>query len=316
MAGGITAAVIGGGALIYAATQQSNAAQSAANTQANASGAATAAQSAALDKQIALNQPFVTSGVNAVNKLNAQPGYTPAAFNFQADPGYAFSLAEGNKQMNATAAAKGGLISGNALTAGQQYGQGLGSTYYQQAYNNYLSNNAQNLQAYNTNTANTQYLANLGQNSANNTGNAIGNFGNAAASNIIGAGNANAAGQVGSANAYTSAVGQGIGAYQTNALLSSLRNNNTSAYNGTSTYDGSVGAFSDIRTKENIELVGYLSSGLPVYDYDYKPEFKDHELAGHGRFRGVMAQDVQKVIPEAIITMPDGYMAVNYNLIH
>ena len=236
MAGGITAAVIGGGALIYAATQQSNAAQGAANTQANASGAATAAQSAALDKQIALNQPFVTSGVNAVNKLNAQAPYTPSAFNFKADPGYAFTLEQGNKQMNATAAARGGLISGNALTAGQQYGQGLGSTYYQQAYGNYLANNAQNLQAFNTNTANTQYLANLGQNSANNTGNAIGNFGNAAASNIIGAGNANAAGQVGSANAYTSAVGQGIGAYQTNALLSSLRNSNTSAYTGPNNY--------------------------------------------------------------------------------
>ena len=316
MSGGITAAVIGGGALIYAATQQSNAAQGAANTQANASGAATAAQGAALDKQIALNEPFVTSGVTAVNKLNAQTPYTPKPFSFTADPGYAFTLAEGNKALNASAAARGGLISGNALTAAQKYGQGLGSTYYQQAYGNYLANNAQDLQAFNTNTANTQYLANLGQNSANNTGNAIGNFGNAAASNIIGAGNANAAGQVGSANAYTSAIGQGIGAYQTNALINSIRNNNTSAYNGTATYDGSVGAFSDIRTKENIELVGYLSNGLPVYDYDYKPEFKDHELAGHGRFRGVMAQDVQKVIPEAIITMPDGYMAVNYNLIH
>ena len=145
MAGGITAAVIGGGALLASAYMGSQASQSAANTQANASGAATAAQSAALDKQIALNQPFVTSGVNAVNKLNAQAPYTPSAFNFKADPGYAFTLAEGNKALNASAAARGGLISGNALTAAQKYGQGLGSTYYQQAYGNYLSKNAQDL---------------------------------------------------------------------------------------------------------------------------------------------------------------------------
>ena len=79
---------------------------------------------------------------------------------------------------------------------------------------------------------------------------------------------------------------------------------------------GGLGAMSDIRTKENIELVGYLPNGLPVYDYDYKPEFKDHELAGHGRFRGVMAQDVEKVIPKAVMTMLNGYMAVNYGVLN
>ena len=212
------------------------ASQNAANTQANSAAAATAQQQAALDKQIALNQPFYDVGVAANKGLSTQAPYTPAAFNFQADPGYAFTLAQGNKQMNATAAARGGLISGNALTAGQQYGQGLGSTYYQQAYNNYLANNAQNLQAYNTNTANQQFLANQGQSSANQTANSIGNFGNSAASNTIGAGNALAAGQVGSANAYTGALNTGINAYQTNALISSIRGNgNTSAYTPTST---------------------------------------------------------------------------------
>ena len=214
----------------------SQASQNAANTQANSAAAATAQQQAALDKQIALNQPFYDVGVAANKGLSTQAPYTPAAFNFQADPGYAFTLAQGNKQMNATAAARGGLISGNALTAGQQYGQGLGSTYYQQAYNNYLANNAQNLQAYNTNTANQQFLANQGQSSANQTANSIGNFGNSAASNTIGAGNALAAGQVGSANAYTGALNTGINAYQTNALISSIRGNgNTSAYTPTST---------------------------------------------------------------------------------
>ena len=231
---GVATAIVG--ATVVGGYLASQASSNAAQTQANAAGQATASNNANLERQIGINAPFVAAGTNAMNKLSAQAPYTPKPFSFTADPGYAFTLAEGNKALNASAAARGGLISGNALTAAQKYGQGLGSTYYQQAYNNYLSNNAQNLQAYNTNTANTQYLANLGQNSANNTGNAIGNFGNAAASNIIGAGNANAAGQVGSANAYTSAVGQGIGAYQTNALLSSLRNSNTSAYTGPNNY--------------------------------------------------------------------------------
>ena len=230
VAGGIAVA---GLASAYMGSQAS---QSAAQTQANAAGQATASNNANLERQIGINAPFVTAGTNAMNKLSAQAPYTPSAFNFQADPGYAFTLEEGNKQLNATAAARGGLISGNALTAAQQYGQGLGSTYYQQAYGNYLSKNAQDLQAYNVNTSNNQFLTNIGQASANNTGAAIGTTAASNASNIIGAGNATAAGQVGSANTYTSALNNGVNAYQTNALINSIRNNNTSAYTGPNNY--------------------------------------------------------------------------------
>jgi hypothetical protein len=71
--------------------------------------------------------------------------------------------------------------------------------------------------------------------------------------------------------------------------------------------------FSDIRMKENIELIGYMKNGLNVYDFEYKPEYKD--AAGHGRFRGVMAQEVEKVIPYAVITLDDGYKMVDYSLL-
>ena len=72
---------------------------------------------------------------------------------------------------------------------------------------------------------------------------------------------------------------------------------------------------SDIRTKENIVHVGYLPNGLAVYEYEYKPEFKDSPYAGHGRFRGVMAHEVEKVIPDAVFEL-DGYKAVDYSKIH
>jgi hypothetical protein len=71
-----------------------------------------------------------------------------------------------------------------------------------------------------------------------------------------------------------------------------------------------VGTFSDIRTKENIVKVGILENGLPVYLYEYKPEFKAE--AGEGRFLGVMAHEVEEVKPEAVITRPDGYKMVDY----
>jgi len=77
-----------------------------------------------------------------------------------------------------------------------------------------------------------------------------------------------------------------------------------------------VAAMSDIRTKENIEVVGYLPNGLLVYEYEYKPEFKDHKHAGHGRYRGLMAHEVEKVIPEAVFEMDNGYKAINYSKVN
>lgn len=72
---------------------------------------------------------------------------------------------------------------------------------------------------------------------------------------------------------------------------------------------------SDIRTKENIEVVGQLPNGLLVYEYEYKPEFKNRKYFGHGRFRGVMAHDVEH-IPGAVFTTEDGYKVVDYSKVN
>lgn len=72
-----------------------------------------------------------------------------------------------------------------------------------------------------------------------------------------------------------------------------------------------AGMFSDIRMKENIVEVDKTEAGVPVYEFEYKPEFKD--VAGHGRFRGVMAQEVEKVFPEAVFVASNGYKAVDYS---
>jgi len=218
------------GAVVGSSLIGAVASNKAAGTQAQASRDATAAQQDAMNKQIALNQPFYDTGVNAMNKLAGQAAYTPEKFNYAADPGYAFRFNEGMKGLNATAAARGGLISGNALKGATDYGQAAGSQEYQNAYNRYLTNNAQNLQAYNTNTANQQYLANLGQSSANNQANQIGNFGNAAAGNMIGAANAQASGMVGGANALSSGVGTYLNYSQNQNMLNAFNNRNMSAY--------------------------------------------------------------------------------------
>ena len=73
---------------------------------------------------------------------------------------------------------------------------------------------------------------------------------------------------------------------------------------------GGAAMMSDIRTKENIKYLGQLTNGLPFYEFEYKPEFK--AFGGKGKFIGVMAQDVEKVTPEAVIELPSGYKMVNY----
>jgi hypothetical protein len=75
---------------------------------------------------------------------------------------------------------------------------------------------------------------------------------------------------------------------------------------------GGAALMSDIRTKENIKHINWLPNGLPVYTYEYKEEFKDHPLAGHGTHTGVMAHEVEVMYPNAVITLDNGYKAVDY----
>ena len=77
---------------------------------------------------------------------------------------------------------------------------------------------------------------------------------------------------------------------------------------------GAAAIMSDIRTKENIVPLGWSFKGLPVYEYEYKPEWKSE--AGHGKYIGVMAHEVEQVMPEAVITRLDGYKMVNYGALN
>jgi hypothetical protein len=73
-------------------------------------------------------------------------------------------------------------------------------------------------------------------------------------------------------------------------------------------------AFSDTRMKENVSKIGETATGLGVYSFEYKPEFKD--IAGHGSFVGVMAQEVEQAIPEAVSVADNGYMMVDYSKVN
>ncbi len=71
--------------------------------------------------------------------------------------------------------------------------------------------------------------------------------------------------------------------------------------------NGEVVAPSDIRLKSDIEQVGIASNGLRLYNFRY--------FWSDAVYQGVMAQDVQKAFPEAVVTMPSGFMAVDYGML-
>ena len=64
-------------------------------------------------------------------------------------------------------------------------------------------------------------------------------------------------------------------------------------------------ALSDRRLKSNIERIGTHKLGIGIYEYD---------IFG-GRQQGVMADEVEKVMPEAVLMHPSGYKMVNYGLL-
>jgi hypothetical protein len=76
-----------------------------------------------------------------------------------------------------------------------------------------------------------------------------------------------------------------------------------------------LGWFSDVRTKENIVFVRKLKTGINLYRFEYKKEFKDLPYAGHGIFHGLMAHEVEKVYPQAVSVHDNGYKVINYSLL-
>ena len=125
---------------------------------------------------------------------------------------------------------------------------------------------------------------------------------------------------VNSANQATTAGPDLLGAAgsQYNAAMGNFNSGVAQQANFNSGLMGLAGAgiaASDIRMKENIDPIGVANNGLTVYRFEYKPEFKDHELAGHGFHYGYMAQEVEQVFPYAVKTLDDGYKVVDYGLL-
>jgi hypothetical protein len=169
--------IIPAAASLIGGKMQADASRSAADTANAAADRAAELQRRMYEENVARQKPFYDVGVNALPGLVKASEYTPFSMkNFQQDPGYAFRLSEGQKQLDRQAASRGGLISGGALKAATRFGQEMGSQEYTNAFNRYQAEREarlrplQALTGMGGTTANT--LGTAGQTTASNIGNA------------------------------------------------------------------------------------------------------------------------------------------------
>ena len=197
--------------------------------------------------------PYRESGVANLNQLNTLLGiggntgaadygrfrtadFTPADFTANKDPGYAFRISEGLKAIDRQAAARGGLISGNALKAASGYSSDLASQEYTNAFNRFQTIRGNTLQPFQVGAAAGQSAAAMqgqanlnfgsaGANAASANNAAYGQFGQGAtgAYGTLGTGTYNAIGNYGQG---TTGV---LGAYGTNVSNNLLGAGNATA---------------------------------------------------------------------------------------
>ena len=216
---GFTAAAILGSAIIGGAAA-SRGASKASKAQTQAADQAAQVQREIFERQTELQEPFRQAGITSQNELMRMlglggeagtPGYGSIGAPFtaeqmEADPGYAFRLAEGEKALGRMQAARGQYLGGGAIRAGARYGQEMGSQEYMNAFNR-----AQALMGTRLGTLGSLYGA--GQAAAQQVGQQAGQMGTNVSNLLMQGGQARASGYLGQSNALAQALGQAATGY-------------------------------------------------------------------------------------------------------
>lgn len=243
----MVAAAIGVGAAagLAGSAMQAGAASDAADTQAAAANRSADMQQAQWQQTQQNLRPFLDFGTSAINPLRSAMGYdanwnldpnnilnqtfkAPTAEEAAATPGYQFTLDQGLKSVQNSAAARGLGTSGAALKGASSYATGLANSTYNDVFNRAL-------QTFNTNYGSAANRVNRlntivgsGQNAAATNGSLGAQAMNSIGDSLMGAANVSAAGRVGSAGAFANGL-NGIGG---NALLYGMMQNNAGGGSG------------------------------------------------------------------------------------
>lgn len=214
----VTAAVVGGGAVLnYVSGQnQAKAAREAAQLQADAANRGIDIQKAQFDLVNQQQRPQRELGYQGVNQISSMMPYLTKQFgpqDLQAGlaPNYDFMLSQGQGINAAKANQAGGMIGGNALQGLNQFTQDYAGNAYQNAFTNFQN---QQTNIYNR-LAGIAGIGQAGQNAVNTAGT---NMANNVTSLGVGGAAAQGAGLIGAANAYGGAASN----IANNATLASL----------------------------------------------------------------------------------------------
>lgn len=197
----VGAAAIGAAGTAYLSSQSKKAAKQQSQAASDAAGMQLEQYNQTRDDLM----PYTEAGKYGLDQLLA--GYKNGSLtkpfsltDYQQDPGYQFRLQNGMNGIQSSAAAGGGLLSGATLKALNAYNSDMASQEYNNAYTRF-NNDQQNRYA------RLKDLANMGQNSAVQTGTMGQSAVGAAGANLTSGANA-AAGTVGSANNWNNYANQ------------------------------------------------------------------------------------------------------------
>lgn len=185
-------AILGAGAIGAVAT--TSAANSAAKSETNAANQANATEEAQYNQTRSDLMPYQQTGQAALTPYNKLLGLgsgadtTTALNSLTQTPGYGFTLSQGLKAAQNSAAARGLGVSGAALKGAANYAGGLANSTYNNQLTNYLG------------------AAQLGESAASQTGAYGTSTAASVGNNLTSAGNAQAAASMAGANALTSGL--------------------------------------------------------------------------------------------------------------
>lgn len=267
------------------------------------------AAKAASEQNAAMQKPWVDTGSAALTRLSAglQPGgeYTKKFSMADAtnSPAEKEALRRSSESIQNSAAAKGGLIGSNVMDQLEVNAGSIAAGFEGQAFNQWNSQQGRDL-------AGQQSLAQLGQTAVTNTADNNSN-------GILAAGGANAGATVAGGNAINGAIGSIGNILGQSKLFTPTTTTDPNLNPGVSNpvgndavnigagYAGTDYSLSDERLKTDVEHVGQTNGGLPIYKYRMKGQ--------RAKQMGVMAQDVERSMPQAVARHPqNGFRMVDY----
>jgi len=306
----IGSSLIGGIGSIIAGGEQASGQEQAANTQAGM-----------FNTIVGQENPFLQGGYGAETALGQLLGtskgsfgglpngyltqtFQPTMSQLEQYPGYQFALTQGDQALNNQNSPGVGAVSGPALKSLMNYNQGLASTQYQNAFNNF---NTQQNNIFNRLSG----IASLGQNAAGNLGNAGTQLGTGIAQAQAAATGSIAGGIVGATNSASNGLAL-------NYLLNGNNGYGITGGGGTVSnpgYSNEGGGYQrtycDYYLKQQLERVKRdTQSRLHVYDFWYV-----NQDTSEPKWRGYIAQEVREVYPQAVGVGPKGYLTVDYSKI-